>query len=137
MSNSANQGKIAELEFMVQATRRNLLASIPIYDHKGYDLIVEGKKKLYKIQVKATQTIEKDTSSTKKRTGYKINVGHGKNKSTLYKKDTVDFFAFYILEIRQWFIIPHSAVTAKSIRLYPNKPNHKYSKYIEAWWLIK
>lgn len=137
MNNDTHLGKIAEYQFVVDASKKNLLVSIPIHDHRGYDFVAQSISKLYKIQVKSTRTLVKDASRRSRTPFYRIMLSRGSSKKELYEKKHLDFFAIYIFDINQWFIIPHSAVTSKSIRLYPQKPNHKFSKYLEAWHLIK
>ncbi len=127
-------GKLAEMQFSVDASKRGLNISVPHCDFSVYDLIVEGKsKKIYKTQVKATRTKAKHIRSD----FYKVTVARGTSQKKRYLKNEVDFFAVYIYEINNWYIIPFDVCTSVNIRLYPHKPDHKFSPYLEAWHLIK
>ena len=130
-------GKIAEYQFIIDASKRNLLPSIPVHDHRGYDLIVQGKTRLHKIQVKSTRTVSTRGPHKKGTPFYRIVASKGSTGKEAYKKTDLDFFAVYIFELNQWFIIPFHAVTSKNIRLYPSKNDHKFSQYREAWHLLK
>lgn len=124
-------GKMAEMQFSIDAAKRGLNVSVPHHDHSGYDLIVEGKsKKLYKIQVKSTRT--KTTRGC-----YKVCISRGSQSKKKYSKNEVDFFAIYITETSSWFILPFNVCTSVNIRLYPHKSDHKFTPLLEAWWQIK
>ena len=129
-------GKIAEYQFIIDASKRNLLPSIPVHDHRCYDLIVQGKNKLYKIQVKSTRSVSKTEPNKKGTPYYKIIACHGSTGKKSYAKNDLDYFAIYIFDLNQWFIIPFHAVTSKNIRIYPSKNDHKFSQYREAWHLL-
>ena len=132
-----HMGKIAEYQFIIDASKRELLPSIPIHDHRGYDLIVHGKNKLHKIQVKSTRHVVKVSSHRKGTPHYRVITACGNSQKERYTKDQLDYYAVYIFELNQWFIIPFHAVTSKNIRIYPSKNDHKFSPYREAWHLLK
>ena len=125
-------GKLAEMQFCIDAAKRGFNVSIPQSDFTGYDLVIESKsKKLYKIQVKSTRQKSAD------RNCYKVSVARGSQRKKTYKKNELDFFAVYIYEINQWYLIPFNVVKSINVRIYPNKPAHVYSQFQEAWHLVK
>lgn len=124
-------GMIAEYQYIVDASKRGNLVSKPTHDNRGYDFINHGKKRLYKIQVKSTRAKCKNLNY------YKVIIARGSSNKNPYKKEHVDFFAVYLFDLSRWYIIPFNAVTSKNIRIYPENPNHKFSKFLEAWHLIK
>jgi hypothetical protein len=135
MKTDFSLGKLAEMQFCVDAAKRGLNVSTPQHDHSGYDLILEGKsKKLYKIQVKTTRTksIQRDRTSC-----YKVQVSRGSKSKRKYEKGEVDFFAVYVYELNNWYIVPFNVCTSVTIRLYPSKPDHKFSEFLEAWHLLR
>jgi len=124
-------GKLAEMQFSIDASKRGLNVSVPNSDYSGYDLIVEGRsRKLYKIQVKATRT---KSYQSDRHESYKVTIARGSKNKKRYEKNEVDFFAIYIYEINNWYIIPFDACSSVSVRLYPDKPDHKLSQYLESW----
>jgi hypothetical protein len=134
MNSDMQLGKLAEMKFSVNCIARGFTVSVPHSDFTGYDLIIESKsKKLYKVQVKATRTKERDNRTN----CYKVCVSRGTSNKKRYDKNEVDLFAVYIKETDNWFIIPFNACTSTNIRLYPHKPDHKFTSYLEAWWQFK
>jgi hypothetical protein len=129
--NDMHLGKIAEHQFIVDASKRNLLVSRPVHDFRGYDLIVQGNAKLYKIQIKSTRQKAAGKNS------YRFSCSRGSKSKQAYTKDHVDYFAFYIFELNAWFIVPIFEIKTKNINIFPHKPDHKYTKYLEAWHLIQ
>lgn len=128
-----NLGIQSELKLIIECFKRGLNVSKPHTDFTGYDLIVEGKsKKLYKVQVKSTRQKTINTRSK----AYKFNLARGANQKKAYGKKEVDFFALYIFEVDKWYFIPNPEVTGINARVYPNKNDHKFSKYYEAWHLF-
>lgn len=129
-------GMIAEKQFLVDAMMRSLLVSVPAHDHNGYDVIIESKtKKLYKVQIKCVKN-----SDTSKRSGYsfKVMISRGTKSKSKYHKNEVDFFAIYLLELKQWYLIPFAVVCGSTtLRLHPNKKDHRFSSFLEAWHLLK
>jgi hypothetical protein len=125
-------GKLAEMQFCIDAAKRGFNVSIPQSDFTGYDLVIESNsKKLYKIQVKSTR------QKSEGRNCYKVSVARGSQSKKTYKKNELDFFAVYIYEINQWYLIPFNVVKSINVRIYPSKPTHVYSQFQEAWHLIK
>ena len=124
-------GTLAEKQFLVDALKRNLLVSIPAHDHNGYDVIIQGKTKLYKVQIKATRQTEKN------RTSHKVIISKGTNNKKRYTKDEIDFFAIFLVDISQWYIIPIEACSSVTIRINPAIKDHKFNSYLEAWHLFR
>jgi hypothetical protein len=127
-------GTLAEKQFLVDALKRNLLVSIPAHDHNGYDVIIQGKTKLYKVQIKATRQAEKNTGS---KHCYRVNIAKGTSNKKRYSKDEVDFFAVFLVDISQWYIIPLEVCTSVNIRIHPVNTSHQFNSYLEAWHLFR
>lgn len=130
MKNDTHLGILAEKQFIVDAMKRNLLVSVPSYDHNGYDAIVQGKKNLYKVQIKSTRQKEFNKN------GYKVCVFRGRENKTRYEKHEVDFFAVYLTELSLWYIVPFAMCKSSHIRIYPDKNNHRLNSFLEAWHLF-
>jgi hypothetical protein len=56
-----------------------------------------------------------------------------------YRIEEVDFFAIYVLEKKTWFILPSRVVLRlkSNIRVKPGMKKQKYSRYEEAWHLLR
>lgn len=133
MISDINLGKQAEAQFVVECLRLGLNISRPHTDFTGYDFIVEGKsRKLYKVQVKATRKKSQD----KRNNAYKILISRGAGNKKIYDSDEVDFFAVYLADINLWYMIPLHATSSVSVRIYPDKKDHKFSHYKNAFNLF-
>jgi len=124
------RGEWAEMYFMMLALEHGLKVSRPWGDAGRYDMGVEGKGKILRVQVKST---------IYKRRGecYSLNVMGPKRKP--YAPGTVDFFAILLIPIDDWYIIPFEVMGRKncSIHFTPMSRRQKYGKYQEGWELLR
>jgi hypothetical protein len=123
------RGEWAELCFMARAAELGLRVSKPYGDSAGYDVGVERKGKVLRVQVKST---------IYKRRGecYSLNVMGPKRKR--YPRGVLDFFAVYLIPIDRWYIIPYEVMgeTNCSLHFTPGSKREKYRAYCEAWQLL-
>lgn len=127
---SVQKGNIAELEFTLQALRRNLAVSSPILE-TTHDLLLETSTRTYKIQVKSTFT----KRLWCKTSGYSISLS---NKNGSYSPNDVDIIAGYIDEINTWYLFPIWAVKGiKRVTLIPFSEFSKWNNYKETWEVFK
>tara|TARA_R110002096_G_C14234207_1_gene692179 strand:- start:181 stop:570 length:390 start_codon:yes stop_codon:yes gene_type:complete len=122
------KGMSAELLFRSECLKRNIIPSIPDADNSSYDAIIECSDKLLKIQIKAT--------NSKEGHGYRISCSHGTGIKRRYSKSDVDYFAFYIIERNVWFFVPLNKIKTNNINLYPDKLDHRFSPYQNAWHIF-
>tara|TARA_R110002096_G_scaffold35973_1_gene100853 strand:- start:190 stop:582 length:393 start_codon:yes stop_codon:yes gene_type:complete len=123
-------GVAAELLFRHICIKKNIISSVPDLDAGcGFDCITSYDGKLQKVQIKSTNSITKTG-------GYKILAAHGSKNKHKYTKDHCDFLAAYISDIDVWYIIPIEKITGVTVNIYPDKLNHRYSKYKSAWYLL-
>lgn len=116
-------GELCEMEFALQAMRRGLIVSRP-YNETRYDLLVDNKKQVFKIQVKGTRSNG-------------VMVSYGSSKKKLYSQCQIDFFAIYLFNFSSWYLIPVKEITSVKISINPKAKRSKYKKYLEAWSLIQ
>jgi hypothetical protein len=123
------KGEWAELCFMARARQIGLSVVKPYGDSAQYDVGIENRGRLLRVQVKST-------SSRRGRTFICNLTGPGHRA---YSQDSVDFFAVYVVPADVWYILPHSATqgTSVSLRVGPGKFGHKYENYLEAWHLLR
>ena len=98
--NTNQIGDIGEAIAIAEFTKAGAIVSKPLSDNARYDLIIEWNNKLYKVQVKTTQSSNENTKMifATKTTNY--TKGHW--KSTAYESGEVDLFFLYCLE-NNWF----------------------------------
>jgi hypothetical protein len=120
------RGEWVELRFMTQAAEYGIMVSKPWGDSAPYDLMVEHKGRIRRVQVKST-AYKRDAS-------YKC---HVTANGIPYPADHLDFIAAYVIPTDTWYIIPIKAVgTQAHLLLNPNRKTHKYAAYKEAWHLL-
>ena len=126
---SKTQGTASEILFRYLCLKKDVVASIPDVDNGcGFDVITSYNGKLLKVQIKST--------SYKEKNGYRAMASHGSNGKKSYTKNHCDIIAVHIVDIDTWYLIPIEEIKAKIIKLYPDKLNHRYSKYKSAWHLL-
>lgn len=125
---SIQLGNIAELEFLLQATRRGLIVSRPSIQATIYDFLVDNGKKIYRIQVK---------SNHQNGPNYRLKLGQGSKQKNNYSPEDVDIIAAFIGELKTWYIFPIYAIGERmGITLYPDSIDSKWNKYREGWGSI-
>jgi PD-(D/E)XK endonuclease len=127
------KGEFAELIFVLKAASLGFPVSKPFGDSEPYDLIIEDRGRLIRIQVKSVFT------ST--RWGYSIAVGHKRHSQSNYSPEEIDFIAAYVAPHASWYIIPVREVSGLfHIRLYPRGTGKRgggiFEQYREAWGLL-
>jgi hypothetical protein len=129
---STHTGDISEISFMLRAKKAGFSVLTP-YSSLKYDFVIEKNGKFYKVQCKSTATPQyyKDNS-----TYYKIICSHGASGKKLYEKKDVDYFAFYIVNLDIFYIVPFCKIKTKTIKIKPFSINCKYKNYIENFNFI-
>jgi hypothetical protein len=134
--NFKERGEWVELLFMACALRKLFRVSKPWGDSGAYDVGIELRGRLLRVQVKSTS--------------YRLSNGYQcackpNAKSKPYTRRMVDFFAAYIVPEDVWYIIPASVVfktKSSDLMLCPvqervRRDGYKYESYREAWKLLR
>jgi hypothetical protein len=121
------RGEWAELRFMTRATALGLRVTKPWGDNSPYDLATDHRGRFRRVQVKCT-ICKRDNSYV-----CGLSANH-----VPYRPDQIDFIAAYVIPTDTWYILPLKATHNQlDIVLSPHRKNGKYSKYQEAWHLLK
>lgn len=92
-NNSTSIGNIGETSAIFQFTKRNIPVSVPFGQNTPYDLIIQIKGKLYKIQCKTAQYCQSDKMV------FHITRTNGFTCSHIpYSNNEIDFFYLYCIE---------------------------------------
>lgn len=128
--NSKQKGNIAESAVIAKLISLGYGVSIPFGDNQRYDIILDLKSKLYKIQIKYCGQVCKDyvTCITSSR------LNHTTNKTnTTYEQD-IDLFIFYIYELNEYLMIPINEIgIQKTIQIRRTLPKTTNGK--KTWML--
>lgn len=122
------RGEWAELCFMARAAELGLCVCKPYGDSAQWDVGIAHGGRLLRVQIKST-TYSRDGSFT-------CNVvGPGHHG---YRAGVVDFVAVYLVPVDVWYIVPFEATGGiVSLQFRPGKRGNKYSRYMEAWHLLR
>jgi hypothetical protein len=128
IKNSKDRGTWAELCFAVRAMQEGLRPARPFGEPSGYDFLVHHKStRIFGVQVKSTI--------------YKMGACYHctiRTQHHVYKKDSFDFVAAYVIPENVWYILPEKVVRGKStVGLYPAMAEAKYDPYKEAWYYLR
>ena len=114
---------------MARVRQLGLVVLHPYGDSLTYDLGIEQRGRLLRVQVKSTTFQRGET--------YEINLtGPGGRR---YKKGDLDMFAVYVAPVDVWYILPFEKTrkTSVSLQFTPGKAGHKYEAYREAWHFLR
>jgi hypothetical protein len=128
IKNSKDRGAWAELCFAARSMEEGLRPARPTGEPSGYDFLVHHKStRIFRVQVKSTI--------------YKMGRCYHCTIRTchhVYKKDSFDFVAAYVIPEDVWYILPEKVVRGMStVGLYPAMTGAKYGAYKEAWYLLR
>lgn len=131
---SVHQGNIAELSLMLRAKRAGFNVLTPYSKDSKYDCVLEKNGKFFKVQCKSTSTVQHYKNGSEY---YKIICSNGNTGKKLYKKSEVDYFAFYIMPLDIFYVVPFNLVKTKTVKLKPNSNDCRFKNYVEAFNIIK
>jgi hypothetical protein len=157
--NTKRRGELAELVFLLIATRLGFGVSKPYGDSERYDFILDARAltnkplpcdasrslrgknahlapvlgpPLYRVQVKCSTQLLNGL--------YRINAHRRSGgRAVPYLPGEIDFIAAYIIPEDTWYIIPIHAVRGTSL-LFRRKKDHRpglYDQYRQAWHLLR
>ncbi|HEY4902365.1 MAG TPA: group I intron-associated PD-(D/E)XK endonuclease [Candidatus Sulfotelmatobacter sp.] len=126
-------GELWELDFLRKALGMGMIVSKPWGDSYRYDFVVDTAGKLWRVQVRATE-------SRFGARGYAVHasVYKGRKIVGLTKKD-IDVIVAYIANRNIWYVVPVQAfVPRKNLWFYPDgsKKGAMFEKFRDAWWVM-
>lgn len=122
--NTVSIGDIGEAMAIADFTKAGFVVSAPLSNNARYDLIVDNGQKIYRVQVKTTESIKDDKMVFSTKT---TNYSKGTWKATRYSINEVDIFYLYCVE-NNWsgLYLPNDEIlTQLSIRLTLPKNGQK------------
>ena len=127
--NTVRQGEISEQIFSVECfAKHGYMVSQP-NGTTDYDLVVDVRGKLFKVQVKSSIRDSGNVNICKGTNAVKS----GKQGKYPYPIGSVDFFAIHYIPQDDWYIVPREVTgDAMSLRL-SLKRDGKYTRYKNNW----
>lgn len=108
---------------MVECMKRGWKVSVPVGEDCRYDVIVDTKRGLSRVQVKA---FSPDRSGV-----HRFKPVYGRAKKKPYTQKDCDIIAAYAINLETWWIIPVKRLPTTKLNL-----STSYHKYNSAWHLI-
>lgn len=131
--NTKLTGERSEAAFLNRAASLGFGVAKPWGDSRRYDFILDNGSRLWRIQVKCTESIRAQAYET--RATYTVGKGRA-----VYTRADIDFLAAHVAPLDVWYILPVEACTpAPMLRFYPHRQAKKMrlEKYREAWHLLE
>jgi hypothetical protein len=122
------------MEFMLQAANKGFAVAKPFGDNEHYDVLVDARPRLWRVQVKSASAFRPDTFEVGSHwSGYK--------HLSPYTPADIDVLAAFIHGLRIWYLIPVQAIQSRlTLALYPmgvRRGAGEFEKYREAWYLLE
>jgi hypothetical protein len=121
-------GEAVEAVFLATVTMLGFPVLKPWGDSRPYDFAVEGRRRLWKVQVKCA------TGHRGKRCFARA-AGSGE----LYTLEDIDFLAAYVIKENLWYVVPADAFVPRATVHFNYGPRSQgmFEKYREAWCLLE
>ncbi|HZR57618.1 MAG TPA: group I intron-associated PD-(D/E)XK endonuclease [Terriglobales bacterium] len=132
--NTQRNGDIAEASFVVKAESLNFRVAKPWSKDNRYDFILDSGKRLHRMQLKCTASINYRAYQIKPLCTIK------RKTAREYTPEDIDFLVAYIIPSNIWYVIPIAAIKGKKcLRFYPDIVcrNPRWEIYREAWHLLR
>jgi hypothetical protein len=140
--NTKQTGERSEAAFLHRASGLGFGVAKPWGDSLRYDFILDNGERLWRIQIKCTESIRAQAYET--RATYSI----GKTRATysigktraVYTKLDIDFLVAHVVPLDIWYVVPVEECTPQPmLRFYPHRQAKKMrlEKYREAWHQLK
>ncbi|HZR59138.1 MAG TPA: group I intron-associated PD-(D/E)XK endonuclease [Terriglobales bacterium] len=133
--NKHRLGEIAEARFVAKAEDLNFAVAKPWSTRNRYDFIVDSGKRLWRIQLKCTNSLYDGAYQVK--AACRI----AGQSARSYTPEEIDYIVAYVVPRDIWYVIPLTALKGKiHLRLHPEKIGRhkpKWETYREAWHLLR
>lgn len=106
----------------------------PLSDSSSFDLLASKGDKIWRIQIKTTQSLV--LYSGENSPNFHFQTNHGCKTKVMYDKSTVDFFIFCALDCAKFWVLPFDTVKSVTTKIYGGK-KCRYTIYENAWELLE
>ncbi len=126
------RGEVAEARLVAKLMEMGLTVAKPFGDSAKWDLIVEARGKVSRLQLKSTW-IKGGNDYYNVTTGPAK--GYRSHRLRPYGADEIDFLVAYIAPEETWFVFPVSVVQTTAVNI-TMRPNSRFAPYRERWDLL-
>ncbi|MGA9979514.1 MAG: group I intron-associated PD-(D/E)XK endonuclease [Candidatus Sulfotelmatobacter sp.] len=131
--NTKQTGERSEAAFLHRASGLGFGVAKPWGDSLRYDFILDNGERLWRIQIKCTESLRAQAYET--RATYTT----GKGRAVYTARD-IDFLVVHVVPLDVWYVVPVAQCTPQPmLRFYPHRQAKKMrlEKYREAWHQLK
>lgn len=118
--NTKTKGDISQATILAEFIKREMYVSVPWGDIAPYDLIIDDRCTLKKIQCKTGWI----TNSCVRFSSTSVTTKNGRPVHKLYKKEDVDFYAVRCEENKKIYIVPFDDAKSGSCFLRLERPKN-------------
>jgi long-subunit fatty acid transport protein len=119
-------GDVGEVAFLHKAMGLGYMVAQPYGNIYPFDFIVQGGKKLWRVQVKSVAYMKNGS--------YYLTVRRSVGrKLAAYSKAEVDFIAVYIIPEDIWYILPVSEIKGRQFLLFRPQGPDGFARRREGW----
>lgn len=133
--NTSRLGELAEAHFVVKAETLNFAVARPWSASQRYDFIVDSGKRLSRVQLKCTDSINDGAYQITPKCRLAANL------TRPYTAEDIDYLVGYVVPRDIWYIIPIAAMEGiSSLRFHPDSTRRRppmWEVYREAWHLLR
>jgi len=130
--NKKRTGELAEAAFLLKAASLGFGVTKPWGDSERYDFILDSGERLWRVQVKCTET---------EKYGYKIPTATftGGRAGVPYTAEDIDVLVAQVVPLDVWYVVPVEAFAPRaSLRFFPaGSKRARFEQYREAWHLLR
>ena len=130
--NTKQTGERSEAAFLHRASGLGFGVAKPWGDSLRYDFILDNGERLWRIQIKCTESIRAQAYETR----FTYTTGQGR---AVYTNRDIDFLVVHVVPLDVWYVVPVDQCTPHPmLRFYPHRQAKKMrlEKYREAWHLL-
>lgn len=118
-----HMGSLAVQKLITEVMQRGASCSVPIGDEQAYDVIVDPKNGLLRVQVKSTWSCVYKKNGDRCANRCRVIIAKGAGCKTPYGTDDVDVVAIYVQPFDHWELLYSDQVTGVSFSFNSNQLN--------------
>jgi hypothetical protein len=113
-THNKHMGSLAVQKFITEVMERGASCSVPIGDEQAYDVIVDPKNGLLRVQVKSTWSCVYKRNGDRCANRCRVIIAKGADCKTPYAIDDADVVAIYVHPFNHWEILHSDQITGVS-----------------------
>jgi hypothetical protein len=130
-------GRYAQALFAADALARGLYVFCPIADYPAVDTVVQSKRRVYRVQVKAVRRSKQEVKHHLR--GYRINFNKqrapGRPRQKTYPPRSYDILAVWLHDESTWAFLTEKSIRGRQV--ISITPGRGRGAQTNNWWLLR